>query len=94
MYTGSIKSISKGVNLNDNVPFLDVTLEISNGEEVVDYRRFSYSIATTAEEIKTDLKKFITTYNQEAESREANKATEELDRQADATIAELAGENL
>lgn len=89
MFTAKIKDIKKDVLQATGVPFLDVEVEILNGEEVIDTRKFAYPIDTPQENIVADIEKMLALHEEEMKAKEASKVADELSAKADATIAEL-----
>ncbi len=87
----TIKSIKKDILIETNKEFLDVEIEINgkNGEIVT--RKLAFPFEKTSEEIKEAVKKYVETFNADAELAEKNKEREKLNSQADKIIKNLEG---
>ncbi|MBI5357059.1 hypothetical protein HZB78_05645 [Candidatus Collierbacteria bacterium] len=94
MYTGRVKNTSKYTLQEDGSRHFDVELEILEGEEVKDVRRLSFPLDTSEKEIKEELKKYLETYNSDAELAIKNVASDAREAKADKVAEKLTGEIL
>lgn len=63
----TIKSIETGFSQASNSHFIDVAVEVFDGEESLGVRRFGYPMGTSKEEIVEDLKNQKTTLDSDKE---------------------------
>lgn len=91
MLSAQIKDIKKDTVQATGVQFLDVEVELLNGEEVVDVRKYAYPLDTPKEEILADIEKLIVLTEEEAAQAEASKEEVALQAKADETIEGLKG---
>jgi hypothetical protein len=91
-----IVSARKEILQETKEPFLDIGINIyekadDGSETLVEEKKFAYPFATPVEDIKADLTKCLATSISDAEMAIANQLTEQLNKQADETIASLEG---
>jgi hypothetical protein len=75
----------------DNNTVLDVLVELYEGDTKIEDRRLNFPLATSQDELKFELTKFLDTYNSERNQAEVNAEQEAAHAQADETIAALEG---
>lgn len=71
-HTLKIKSIDTAYSQADNSHFIDVEVEVFDGEESIGTRRFGYPMGTPKEVILEDLGKVKALFDSEQESKIAN----------------------
>jgi hypothetical protein len=76
-----------------DVPF-DIIERGKGADQIVTSRKLGFPLNTPMEEVKEELTKFLENYKAELELNEKNKAMDEANEQADATIESLTGETL
>lgn len=91
-----VVSVKKDIHQETNSPFLDVTVELSDigesGEVITsEVKKFGYPFGTSAEVIKQDLTKVLSTTIADEQLKVLNAETEELNKQADEVINEVSG---
>jgi uncharacterized protein involved in exopolysaccharide biosynthesis len=91
MFIGKIKSVKKAIAQVDNSEFLDVEVEISKDEEVVEVRKLAFPLNAVEKEIKAELKKYMKTYNSDFELAEASKERDKAHANADKVIEKMTG---
>jgi len=93
-YTAQIKTVHTYQSQVDNKTYLDVEVEIKNGEKVEAVRHLGYPLETTQEEIEADVKKVVAAYGQDQVLAEASRKVEAAQRAADKVINNLTGRNI
>lgn len=82
-------SATKEHLIADKSDFLEVSAEIFLNGESKEVKKFAYPLTATKEEITADLDKFVETQDLEMKQAADNAEHEEIQKQADATIAAL-----
>lgn len=85
----TIKSIETGFSQASNSHFIDVAVEVFDGEESLGVRRFGYPMGTSKEEIIADLEKQKATLDSDKEVGVASAKLEAELSQADSLKEEL-----
>lgn len=91
MHTLTITSITKQHSIPDDADYLDVSFSILLDVKTVFQGRHGFPLDTPEEEITQSLQAFLTTYLEDQERSITNAKVEELQKQADETIANLEG---
>lgn len=93
-HKAKIKIITRGRIVDDGSEFLEAHLEIKNGKDVVEVRKFAYPLETTEEEITADLEKFMATYESDIALAAETKVSDKLNTKAEKTIQGLTGKQI
>ena len=88
-YTFEKRSIKKTELIQSGQRIIEVEMGIFRDGELIDIRKFTFPLDTTAEFIKNEIEKFKSLYLSEQEKKEKNAETDKVEAQADATIEEL-----
>lgn len=94
MYTAKIKNITKYTLQEDGSRHFDAEIEILEGEEVKDVRRLSFPLDMSEKEMEAELKKYVDTYNSDAELAAKNAANDAREAKADKVVEKLTGKTL
>lgn len=74
-----------------NETVLDTTIQLLDGDTVLEERRLSFPLATTQEEMHDELLKVLATFNDDRRRAVQNEEHEAAQKQADETIAAVTG---
>jgi len=91
MFKARIKDIKKEYSQTDGTRFLDVFVEVLEGDKVVEVRRFAFGLDKKSKEVKNEIDKFVKTLNSDAEQAKKQAVLDAEDKEADKTITELKG---
>lgn len=75
----------------ENATKLDVTVELSEEGQVLEERKLNFPLDITKEDLKSELQKFIDTYNSDRALAAANAELDAAHAKADEVIAEFTG---
>ena len=90
-FSSKIKSVKKDVLIETNEGFLDVEIEITDGKEFTEIRKLAFPFGESSEKIKGSVKKYVETFNADAELADKSEKNERLNSQADEVIKDLEG---
>ena len=93
MFKAKIKKVEKEMELEIDKEFLDVELEISDGKKVFT-RKLAFPIKSSSDAIKAEVKKYVETFNADAELAIEDKKKEERDKKINEVIEDLEGETI
>jgi predicted mannosyl-3-phosphoglycerate phosphatase (HAD superfamily) len=94
------KFVAKGIKIaKDNIvatgePFLSVSADIYNGEELLETKKYGFPFGTTSEVVKEEIKKSLSTLRSELDQAEKNKERDALEKEADKAIEEITDLNI
>lgn len=90
-FTARDIKITKDTVIATGEPFLSVTANIYEGEELHSQKKYGFAFGTPSESIVAEIKKSLTTMRSEIEQAEKNKDREALEEKADKAIQEISG---
>lgn len=95
MFTARIKTIKREELLEDKSEFFSVEVEIlDNKGKTLEVRKLGFPVDTPEAEIEAEVKKFVLTYEQDAELKKVDKAKEKRDKKINLTIKNLTGKEI
>lgn len=90
-----ITSANKSILQEDGSEFIDVAFDVVDEEgTVADSKHLAFPLDTSADDIQKDVAKYVSTYEADLTSKEANKERNAMLAQADATIEEIVGKEI
>lgn len=93
-YKAKIKIITKGRMVDDGTEFLEVHLSITEGKKEKEVRKIGFPLGTSEKEIEKELKKYMATYEHDAQLAEDTKESDKLNTKAEKTIKGLSGKQI
>lgn len=81
--------ITKDLVVATGEPFLDVTADIYEDDQLVKVMKYGFAFGTPTENIKTEIAKSLSTMKLEIKQAEENKDRDALEKQADEAIEEI-----
>ena len=90
-FTARNIKIAKDTVIATGEPFLDVTADIYEGDELVMTKKYGFSFDMSSQDIKNEIAKSMKTLRSEREQAEKNKERDALDKKADEAIEEVSG---
>ena len=84
-------TILKDVVVATGEPFLAVSADIYEGEELIMTRKYGFAFGMSKEDIAAEIKKSLVTLRLEREQAEQNKERDALEKKADEAIEGLTG---
>jgi len=94
IYKGKIASIDIAHSMTDNSDYLRVGLEIYEDDKLIETRYLGFPLGTDESEIKEEIKKYITTYENDKELSIKSLKVEELTSKSYEVAKKLQGKEI
>lgn len=86
-----ISKIDKLFLQDSNETVFDITVSFFEDDTLIEDRRYSYPLSTSLDDLKLELAKALSAYNQERDQVEQNTEADAVSEAADETIEQLTG---